>query len=103
MECGQHEVVAAELREHKDMIRELDRRVRHIEQRDAGDGEKFAALFSAINRVDATLMTFVKDMEKRVRTLEQRPGTYWDRLVWALLSAIVSSVITYVVVKAGLK
>lgn len=101
MECGQHEVVAAELREHKDMIRELDRRVRHIEQRDAGDGEKFTTLFNMISRLEATLNRLVTDVDQRLRAVELRPAGNWDRVVWALISAGVAAGVTWIVTKGG--
>lgn len=93
-ESTQLDQVTEQLRDHEE-------RIRHLETRGAGDGEKFTTLFNMIARLEATVNRLVTDMDQRLRALELKPAGNWDRLVWAALSAGVAAFVTWLTMRGG--
>ncbi len=76
-----------------------------IEHRLIQAEENIKELYAKINGVDKSLvaatttlnnlLTLVSDMKASVDALKSRPGTLWDKLIFALIGAAVSTIFTY--------
>lgn len=75
-----------------------------IEHRLIQAEENIKELFAKFNGVDKNLVavtttlsslhTLVSEMKVSVEALKARPSTFWDKLIFALLGAAVSAIVT---------
>ena len=78
-----------------------------IEHRLQQDEENIKELFGKVNGVDKSLvattttlnnlLTLVGELKAAVESLKSRPATWWDKLIFALIGAAASAIVTYLI------
>ena len=76
-----------------------------IEHRLQQDEENIKELFGKVNGVDKSLvattttlnnlLTLVGELKAAVESLKARPAAWWDKLIFAVIGAVVTALITY--------
>lgn len=79
--------------------------IAEIEHRLLAAEENIKELFGKVNGVDKTLvattttlnnlLSAVGELKGAIEALKARPTMWWDKLVFALIGAVVSAVVTY--------
>lgn len=79
--------------------------IAEIEHRLLAAEENIKELFGKVNGVDKTLvattttlnnlLSAVGELKGAIEALKARPTMWWDKLVFALVGAVVSAVVTY--------
>ena len=78
-----------------------------IEHRLQQDEENIKELFGKVNGVDKSLvattttlnnlLTLVGELKAAVESLKARPATWWDKAIFALIGAVISATVTYLI------
>ena len=78
-----------------------------IEHRLQQAEENIKELFGKVNGVDKSLvattttlnnlLTLVGELKAAVESLKSRPATWWDKLIFALIGAAASAIVTYLI------
>lgn len=78
-----------------------------IEHRLQQDEENIKELFGKVNGVDKSLvattttlnnlLALVGELKAAVESLKARPAAWWDKAIFALIGAVVSAVVTYLI------
>lgn len=79
--------------------------IAEIEHRLLAAEENIKELFGKVNGVDKTLvattttlnnlLSAVGELKGAIEALKARPTMWWDKLIFALIGAVVSAVVTY--------
>ena len=89
------------LTQHDGQIKRHEGRIRDLERRQ-DDLDKLVAAMATVEQKQASMDEDLKEIKKDVKTLAQRPGKRWDAIVEKALAALVGTLVSFFLLRAGI-
>ena len=67
---------------------------------------KISELTSSVKVLAVNMETMTKEQIKqgeRLQAIEEKPANNWDKLVWAVIGAVVAGIIAYIMAQVGIR